>query len=286
VIRFSRARPCPICGGHPELPSGRGIRCYGFLSDDAVWAHCVRAEHAGGLLLGPDGAFAHWLRGDCRCGRTHGDAPIPPPPRPSAPLAEPSEAARRLWRQSRPAPGAVVEIYLRSRGLDGAIPPTLRCLPQCWHAEAKQHLPAMLAAVTCWPGTRVVAVHRTFLQPDGSDKADVTPVKKSLGPCAGGAVRLAPAGPTLAIAEGVETALSVQIATGMPAWAALSAAGFYSLVLPDLPLAEHVLIAADADEPGLAAAYSAAARWHTEGRRVRISAPRSGDWNDALRGAA
>ena len=42
--------------------------------------------------------------------------------------------------------------------------------------------------------------------------------------------------------EGVETALSVMEATGLPAWAALSAGGIEGLVLPDLPIAAEVVI--------------------------------------------
>ena len=37
----------------------------------------------------------------------------------------------------------------------------------------------------------------------------------------GGAVRLAPAAETLVLAEGVETGLAVQQATGLPTWATL-----------------------------------------------------------------
>jgi hypothetical protein len=286
MIRFSRTQPCPVCSGHPELPQGRGTRCWGFFSDDGEYAHCVRAEHANGLPQGPDGSFAHRLLGDCLCGRRHGDAPTLPPPRCNAPRVEPSEAARRLWYEALPATGTVVETYLSRRGLDGPLPPTIRFSPRLWHAETGQHWPAMLAAVARWPGTRVVAVHRTYLTPDGH-KASVSPVKKSLGPCSGGAVRLARfGGERLAITEGIETGLSVQLATGIPTWAALSAAGMRSLALPALPLAGEVLIAADGDETGLRAAHSAAARWHAEGRHVWIAAPPRGDWNDVLREVA
>ena len=34
--RFTRHRPCPICGGHANLPAGRGVRCYGFLAQMAA----------------------------------------------------------------------------------------------------------------------------------------------------------------------------------------------------------------------------------------------------------
>ncbi len=42
---------------------------------------------------------------------------------------------------------------------------------------------------------------------------------------------LAPAGPELAI-EGIENALTIIAATGMPAWPAVSKSGFKSLALP------------------------------------------------------
>jgi putative DNA primase/helicase len=83
----------------------------------------------------------------------------------------------------------------------------------------------------------------------------------------------------MAVSEGIETGLSFQQATGIPTWAALSAGGMKRLVLP--LEAREVLIAADADEVGLQAATEAAARWHAEGRRVRIVKPPEGlDFNE------
>ena len=74
--RFSASHPCPICGGHPNLRRGNGERCYGFLSEDELWAHCTREEHAGGLEQNPDsGTYAHKLMGDCRCGVRHDPGP-------------------------------------------------------------------------------------------------------------------------------------------------------------------------------------------------------------------
>jgi putative DNA primase/helicase len=74
--RFSSSRPCPICGGHPRLQRGNGERCYGFLSEDGVWAHCTREEHAGGLEQNPEsGTYAHRLVGSCRCEVWHDTGP-------------------------------------------------------------------------------------------------------------------------------------------------------------------------------------------------------------------
>jgi phage/plasmid primase-like uncharacterized protein len=120
-----------------------------------------------------------------------------------------------------------------------------------------------------------VAIHRTYLQSDGSGKALAAPDKASLGPVGGGAVRLTKPEPGewLAVAEGIETALSVAVACAMPAWAALSAGGIRSLVLS--PEITDVLICADNDANGVGqrAAHEAAQRWLAEGRRVRIALP-------------
>ena len=77
---FKRNHPCPICGGHPDLPQHEGRRCYGYLSDYGLYAHCTREEHAGRLgRNGNSDTFAHYLMGDCRCGVTHGErAPARP----------------------------------------------------------------------------------------------------------------------------------------------------------------------------------------------------------------
>jgi phage/plasmid primase-like uncharacterized protein len=123
----------------------------------------------------------------------------------------------------------------------------------------------------------IVGIHRTYLCADGSGKANLPKEcqKRTLGPIAGGAVRLgAPRpGEWLAIGEGIETTLAVMTACAMPGWAALSAAGMTALILP--PDATHVVICADHDSNGVGqrAAYEAAARWNREGRRVRIALP-------------
>lgn len=128
-----------------------------------------------------------------------------------------------------------------------------------------------------------MGLHRTFLRPDGSGKAPVQPDKMMLGPCAGGAVMLAPAAHCLMVGEGIETVLSAMRATGLPGWAALSTSGLGALGLP--PEVVEVVILADADPAGEAAAVRAARRWTREGRRVRIARPPEGlDFNDVLMG--
>ena len=130
------------------------------------------------------------------------------------------EFARRIWDAARDARGSPVVCYLARRGITLPLPPSLRWVPECPH-PGRICLPAMVAAVLNADG-ELIGVHRTFLQPDGSGKANIEPQKASLGPISGGAVRLAPAAETLLIGEGLETSCAAMQATAQPTWAALS----------------------------------------------------------------
>ena len=89
--RFKRDRPCPVCGGHADLPQGEGRRWYGYLSDDGRYAHRTLAEYTGRLeQKGNSDNFAHYLQGDGRCGVPHVER----------------ATARPLPRGSRDAPSA------------------------------------------------------------------------------------------------------------------------------------------------------------------------------------
>jgi hypothetical protein len=90
--------------------------------------------------------------------------------------------ARSIWRTGKPAYGSLVEAYLRTRGITCVIPATIRFLP-AW----KDLPPAMLMpfGIPDVDGgdldivaSKISAVHLTYLQDDGSGKADVDPNKK------------------------------------------------------------------------------------------------------------
>jgi putative DNA primase/helicase len=225
-----------------------------------------------------------------------GEAPAPDPEaerrRREAEAAEGQKRvalARDMWRSALPAAGTRAETYLRARlpGLS-AIPPTIRYLPPgslyARHPEGTGW-PAMLAAVQRVGEAGIVAAARTWLAIDGRDKASLRPPRKFTGPVSGGAVRLAPAGESLLVAEGIETTLAAMIATRLPGWAALSAGGIEKLILP--PIVRDIIICADNDASGAGerAARAAALRWVREGRRVRIALPPAPgtDFNDLLR---
>jgi hypothetical protein len=238
-------------------------------------ARVIAALRARGLWKGSDHLRGRLIRsGSSWVGRG----------RPDREGAERTDAALRLWRAATGAAGTPVRIYLRSRGITIAVPSTLRFHPRLKHPSGGRW-PAMVALVTRGPDDAPLAIHRTFLARDGAGKAPVTPSKMMLGPCRGGAVRLAPLDSGMLMAgEGIETCLAAMQATGHPAWAALSTSGLRAL---DLPVeARDVVLLADGDEPGEAAARAAALRWRREGRTVRLARPPRGlDFNDMLLGS-
>jgi hypothetical protein len=189
-------------------------------------------------------------------------------------------SALAIWRAALPAPGTLVEVYLAARGIHLPATPALRFSPALKHPSGTVW-PTMLALVTNGADGTPLAIHRTFLAHDGSGKAPVEPAKMMLGACCGGVVRLAESGSPLLIAEGIETALSGIQMSGHAAWAALSTSGLRALDLPaDV---RDVIILADGDEAGEAAALACGRRWTQEGRRVRIARPpRFSDFNDVL----
>lgn len=192
---------------------------------------------------------------------------------------------QRIWSEALPAAGTPVEEYLRGRGLQMAVPESLRYHPELRHYQSEQMLPAMVAAISRPDTNKIIGIHRTYLQKDelGCRKASVDPSRMMLGKALSGSVALAPDGADVAIAEGIETALSVQQLWGIPARAALSCSRLTSTTLPELPLAESVYIGADGDAEGLNYAVAAAEKWTKEGRIVRINVPELGkDWNDLL----
>ena len=107
----------------------------------------------------------------------------------------------------------------------------------------------------------------------------------SLGHHKGGAVRCAQSPENLVLCEGIEDALTIQQATGLPCWATLGTAGLVAVLLPDT--VRTVILATDNDTPGKAAAAKAAARFLNEKRQVKIAFPPAShkDFNQVLCGS-
>ena len=260
------------------------------------WDDAATGEHGdlldlAGAVLGTDlkGALA-WARSHLGIepGSLKRSKPTPTPRPDHRQRVEQDDDDRRriamaleMWKSAKPATGSLVQVYLQTRGIIIPIPPTIRYAPALRHGPTGLDLPAMVCAVQA-PDRRITAIHRTFLGADGRTKAPVSPDKMTLGCCAGAAIRLGPAGPKIAVAEGIETGLSVaQSCSGLSVWGGLGTSGMRSIILP--AQVREVLLCPDADEPGEKAAQAAAERFTAEGRAVSIARPPDGqDFNDRL----
>lgn len=193
-----------------------------------------------------------------------------------------------LWAGCLPVQaGDPVALYLahRLRAAHVAMPLCLRLHPalHCWHeGERIGAFPAMVAPL-CSPDGRTVALHRTYLTPNG-EKADVPTVKKltpASGLLAGACVPLAqPVQGCIGIAEGIETALAASVASGVPTVAAYSAGNLAAWHWP--PGVRRIVIFADADPAGAEAADKLRQRATLAGLSVNVKTPsRAGaDWCD------
>jgi len=148
------------------------------------------------------------------------------------------EAARRLFAMSQPIIGAIVEKYLRRRGIT-ALHGTgsLRLYPRCYYQpdenSSTEIWPAMIAAVTDLDG-KITGVHRTWLDPLGRDKAPIDTPQRAMGHLLGNAVRFEVASDIMVAGEGLETVLSLRcVLPRMPMVAALSAAHLAAILFPE-----------------------------------------------------
>lgn len=251
--------------------------------------HCGYAD-AFSLRSGKAGRVLAWCP-NCRDNRalfaavtgTDTASQIPPAdPAKAAVAARNRERALAVWRGAVPVTGTPAATYLERRRIGFlAQSHALRYRPDTPHPESSRRS-AMIALVTRADG-EPLGIHRTYISQDGR-KADVEPVKASLGPIWGGAIRLMDLDPgkPLVLAEGIETAASASLLLGWPAWAAISAGNLAEgLALP--AEARRVAIARDPDGPGWRAARDAWNRFRADRRDVTIATPTGpGDFNDTL----
>jgi len=192
--------------------------------------------------------------------------------------------AMDIWRSSLPADGQIAETYLASRLLlHRPVPPALRFTHSIFHPREARTFPALIALVQ-HKEHGAVAIHASVLNPlDPTSKLTIEDRKFSLGPVKGAAVRLFPAGPELAIGEGIEDCLAFQQATGIPAWAVLGDIGIANFVPPPVAETPSIILIEDQDEGGRKAVANKALALGGAGYKVRIARPIVGkDINEAL----
>lgn len=180
----------------------------------------------------------------------------------------------RFWGECIAVRETLGSSYLQWRGCHQ--PPAdgdLRFHPKAWHWAEKQHAPALVALLTDAIDRTPRSLHFTFLHESGTRKADFDRPRLLLGRHRkqGAIVRLWPDKSVttgLGIGEGIETSLAGAHAI-KPAWAAVDAGNLGEF--PVLPGIESLVVFADHDEAGIAAARRCGLRWARAGREARIA---------------
>jgi hypothetical protein len=212
--------------------------------------------------------------------------------------------AVQIWAECQAIGGSLAATYLGNRGLEFSLLERflgdLRFSPKRRHPYAKKDLPAMVAGIRLRDrlGQRpALAIHQTFLEPDGSGKStacDSVQQKLVLGSPKGGCIAFGPPRKVIFVGEGIETSLTIlqcllkggHSPEGFSVWCAVSSGNFQSMAVP--PGVERLIICGDGDSKNmddykkLLAKASAAQR--DRGLKVTTTiAPRGFDFNDLLK---
>lgn len=271
VERAPRNVPCPVHGGKDGFrlfkdfrETGGGIcNTCGPQADGFSVLTWVNHWTLGEALK----EVAAWLGMDRDAYRPQPSRPAPPP-KVSAPNENARKRLREAWSGSFPIEeerAAPLRAYLLNRGVKPKdLPMDLRfhpALPYFVERDGRWKIigspPAMLAVVRSPDGT-AVTLHRTYITMSGK-KSPVEKPKKMMasvidGEISGGAIRLFPHEETLGLTEGIETALAVRCATGMPVWACVSDTMLAYVRLPDE--VRRVVIWGDSDGNGAGANHA------------------------------
>ena len=195
------------------------------------------------------------------------------------------QSARQIWDGAGDPRDTPVEAYLASRKL--ILPPelcgsVLRFHPACPWENGR--VACLIAPYREFVSDEVVAVHRIRVdQPERWPKIG-REGRKMLGPAGLGAIKLDPAADTLAISEGLETALAGRQLGFRPAWCLGSARGIEYFAPLD-GVDELVILGENDHGPNAKAVEACRKLWR--GRDVFRAMPTVGkDFNDVLMGAA
>lgn len=209
----------------------------------------------------------------------------------------------KTWSESVELTDSIAEparLYLRARGIlcwdRDELGKSVRFHPALTYQHdngTKELTPGIVAAIRA-PSGKGITLHRIYLTPKG-EKAFGSETKKMFAipsdrDLIGGCIQTSPAGEEVDICEGLETALAVETALGIPVWPTVNAYLLENFV--PRPGTKRVFVWADKDrsKTGQIAAANLRARLSKEGVTVHILLPRidipadskSVDWNDIL----
>lgn len=266
IDRQGRHVPCPVHGGKDGFRVFKDVK----LTGGTVCNTCgIHHDGISTLMWINDWTFRETLEeiaGFLGIGSRQIESRRVVRPRPSAPaptIGDEVEANNEIKRKlNRVWLGSIeisdpraepARLYLARRGLSVSIPETLRFHPSLAYFDGKEKVgefPAIIAMVTGKDG-EPVTIHRTYLTKDGR-KAPVESPKKLMAypsdrKIVGGCIRLMDGSSTIAVAEGLETALAVQEAMDLPVWCSVNALMLENFCPPEG--VERVLVFADKDRP-------------------------------------
>ncbi len=257
------------CPAHADGKASLSIR----VGDRAVLFHCFA------------GCTADAIMSALRSGKILAPANHDPGQRQEN-KADLNKLALAVWRHAEPFAGTLADRYLREGrliipdGINARFDP--RC--QCGAGAAKAFAPALIVPIEEDAG--VIAIHRTFLTPDGRWKADMDEPKRMLGNPGVGAVRWGgiPLDGILRLAEGVEDAASVMNLLGPDrfVWPVLGIERYQAVAIPE---SIHTVVIYSQHGGEAARAIERATPHLTAGGRQLVvkPPPHAGDWNDLLR---
>lgn len=188
-----------------------------------------------------------------------------------------------IWSEAQPIIGTPANLHFKLRGIGDYSGAALRWHPACPFGPGGVRRGCMVAAITNTATGQFQAIQRTPLAVDGEKVGD----RMILGPSKGGVIRLSgEAGPHLAIGEGVETALSVQMINGMaeiPVWSTIDANGMTAF--PVMEGVQTLWVCVDNDAAGKKAARNVSDVWVNSRRNAYLIMPKEPglDLNDVLR---
>jgi len=270
--------PCPLCGGKDRWR-------WDNLEARGTWI-CSRCGAGDGIALVMQKNGWEFREAAKQIDTVVGSVPTDAPKRERSDR-EKRDAMNKLWQSSKAVEANdPVGSYLALRVGLTSFPPCLRTASNVrYQADPPSFHPAMIAMVT-GPDGAASTLQRTYLTADGRKAPVHAPRRMMPGTIAkGSAIRLAPAGDALGIAEGIETALSASALFDIPCWAAVNA-GMLAAWQPPLEVKRIIIFGDnDASYTGQAAAYALARRLGSERFVVEVQVPTEpeADWNDVHR---
>lgn len=271
--------PCPMCGGDDRFR-------FDNKEQRGTWI-CNKCGAGDGMKLAMDYTGKCFVDIASAIDDMVGNVKPDAPQRAAMTDEQSKQALRAVAAATKPVQvGDAAHKYLESRHLEELIyPKALRFAENLKDGEGGVR-PCMVAIVQAPDGTNAT-LHRTFLKPDGSGKADMKSPRKLMpadlpdGSC----VRTCEyKGGPIGIAEGIETAMAASALFDIPVWAAINAGNLAKWLPPDN--CEDVAIFGDNDSSytGHAASYALARRLKAKNMHVTVHIPNivDTDWCDVL----